>query len=205
MPLFPSYVCRHLHFQKLNNICHFSDHLTNLSMSSCSFCLSPMNLVFLNSLVSSANCNMLPVTPSSKSFMYIKPLHYVYVIDTHVNWDYSETQPMEDACRIQMRRDRRWWQKARFERAIHSYHLRWCEQKIVILTSHATTHRCMLCCWPITPNPSGRSKRTSQSCYCTFGDIHRCLSRIHLCLQQRQMPSRKCVNEERIANAIHDL
>ncbi len=29
----------HLHFQKLN-ICHFSDHLTNLSMSSCHFCLS---------------------------------------------------------------------------------------------------------------------------------------------------------------------
>ena len=34
-PVFPGPVCRHLHFPKLNNICHFSDHLTNLSMSSC--------------------------------------------------------------------------------------------------------------------------------------------------------------------------
>ena len=30
MPVFPGPVCRHLHFPKLNNICHFSDHLTNL-------------------------------------------------------------------------------------------------------------------------------------------------------------------------------
>ena len=28
MPVFPGPVCRHLHFPKLNNICHFSDHLT---------------------------------------------------------------------------------------------------------------------------------------------------------------------------------
>ena len=70
MPVFPGPVCRHLHFPKLNNICHFSGHLTNLSMSSCKFCLSHISLVFLNSLVSSANFNMLPVTPSSKSFMY---------------------------------------------------------------------------------------------------------------------------------------
>ena len=41
-------------------------------MSSCKFCLSPISLVFLNSLVSSANFNMLPVTPSSKSYMYTK-------------------------------------------------------------------------------------------------------------------------------------
>ena len=43
-------MCIHLHFPKLNNICHFSDHLTNLSMSSCKFCLSPISLTFLNSL-----------------------------------------------------------------------------------------------------------------------------------------------------------
>ena len=72
MPVFPGPVCRHLHFPKLNNICHFSDHLTNLSMSSCQFCLAPISFTFLNSLVSSANFNILPVTPSSKSLMYTK-------------------------------------------------------------------------------------------------------------------------------------
>ena len=72
MPVFPGPVCRHLHFPKLNNICHLSDHLSNLSMSFCKVCLSPIYLVFLNSLVSSANFNMLHVTPSSKSFMYTK-------------------------------------------------------------------------------------------------------------------------------------
>ena len=46
MLVFPGPMCRHLHFPKLNNICHFSDHLTNLSMSSCKFCLSPISLVF---------------------------------------------------------------------------------------------------------------------------------------------------------------
>ena len=46
LPVFPGHVCRHLHFPKLNNICHFSDHLTNLSMSSCNFCLSPISLSF---------------------------------------------------------------------------------------------------------------------------------------------------------------
>ena len=34
----PGPVRRHLHFTTLNSICHFSDHLTNLSMSSCNFC-----------------------------------------------------------------------------------------------------------------------------------------------------------------------
>ncbi len=72
MLVFPGPMCRHLHFPKLNNICHFSDHLTNLSMSSCKYCLSPISLVFLNSVLSSANFNMVPVTPSYKSFMYTK-------------------------------------------------------------------------------------------------------------------------------------
>ena len=67
--MFAGYMCRHLHFPKLNNICHFSEHLTNLSMSSCRYCLSPISLVFVNNLVSSANFNILPVTPSSKSLM----------------------------------------------------------------------------------------------------------------------------------------
>ncbi len=71
MLVFPGPMCRHfLHFPKLNNICNFSDHLTNLSMSSCNLCLSQIFLVFVNSLVSSANFNILPVTPSSKSSMY---------------------------------------------------------------------------------------------------------------------------------------
>ena len=34
-------VCRHLHFPKLNNICRFSDHLTNLSRPFCKCCLLP--------------------------------------------------------------------------------------------------------------------------------------------------------------------
>ena len=46
------------------------DHLTNLSMSSCNLCVSPISLVFLNSLVSSANFNILPVIPSYKSLLY---------------------------------------------------------------------------------------------------------------------------------------
>ena len=71
-PVFPCLACRHLHFWKLNNICHVSDHLTNLSISSCSCCLSPFPLIFLKSLVSSANFNILLVTPSSRSLMYIK-------------------------------------------------------------------------------------------------------------------------------------
>ena len=70
--MFPCPACRHLHFWKLNNICHFSGHLINLSMSSCSCCLSPFPLIFLKSLVSSANFNILLVTPSSRSLMYIK-------------------------------------------------------------------------------------------------------------------------------------
>ena len=41
-------------------------------MSSCKFFLSPISLTFLNSLVSCANFNILPVTPSSKSLMYTK-------------------------------------------------------------------------------------------------------------------------------------
>ena len=47
MPVFPGPVCRHLHFPKCNNICPFSDHLTNLAMPSCNFCLPPISLVFL--------------------------------------------------------------------------------------------------------------------------------------------------------------
>ena len=38
---FPCPVCRHLHFPKFNNVCYFSDHLTNLSRSFCTCCLSP--------------------------------------------------------------------------------------------------------------------------------------------------------------------
>ena len=65
----PGPVWRHLQFPKLNNICHLSDHLTHLSMSSCNF-LSPISLVFLNSLVSSAHFLIVSVTPSSKSLTY---------------------------------------------------------------------------------------------------------------------------------------
>ena len=61
-PVFPCPACRHLHFSKLNNLCHFSDHLINVSMSSCSCYLSPFPLFSLKSSVSSANFNILLVT-----------------------------------------------------------------------------------------------------------------------------------------------
>ena len=65
-------VCRHLHFPKLNNIYHFSDHFTNLSRSFCKCWLSPSLLTLLNTFVSSANVSTLLVILSSKSLIYIK-------------------------------------------------------------------------------------------------------------------------------------
>ena len=62
----------HLHFPKLNSICHFSDHSVNLLRSSCKCCLSASLLIFLNTFVSSANFNTLLVMSSSKSLIYIK-------------------------------------------------------------------------------------------------------------------------------------
>ena len=70
--MFPCPMCTHLHFPKLNNIYHFSDHLTNLSRSSCKLCLSVSFVTFLNTFVSSANCSTLLNMSSSKSFIYIK-------------------------------------------------------------------------------------------------------------------------------------
>ena len=96
MPVFPGPLCIHLYFPKLNNICHFSDHLTNLSISSCNLCLSPISLAFLNSLVSSANFNILPVTPSSKSLMYTnnKICHIIDHCGTPLKPDFQlETSP----------------------------------------------------------------------------------------------------------------
>ena len=57
---------------KCNNICHLSDHLTNLSRSSCKLCLSVSLVTFLNTFVSSANLSTLLDMSSSKSFIYIK-------------------------------------------------------------------------------------------------------------------------------------
>ena len=42
--VFPYHVCTN--FSKLNNICNSSDHLSNLSMSSCSCCLIPISRNF---------------------------------------------------------------------------------------------------------------------------------------------------------------
>ena len=50
-PVFPCPACRHLHVSKLNNICHFSDRMIKLSMSSCSCCLSPFPLIFPKKLI----------------------------------------------------------------------------------------------------------------------------------------------------------
>ena len=87
MPAVSGPVCRHLHFRKLNNICHFSDHLTNLSMSSCNICLSTISLVFLKRLVSSAHFNILLVTPSSKSLMYILTTNLAAVVCVCAKFD----------------------------------------------------------------------------------------------------------------------
>ena len=64
--VFPCPVCMHLHFPKLNNICHFSNHLTNLSRSSCKLCLSVSLVTFLNTVVSSTNVSTLLDMSSSK-------------------------------------------------------------------------------------------------------------------------------------------
>ena len=69
---FPCPVWRHLHFPKLNSICHFSEHSGNLLRSSCKCCLSASLLIFLNTFVSSTNFNTLLVMSSSKSLLYIK-------------------------------------------------------------------------------------------------------------------------------------
>ena len=70
--MYPCPMCIHLHFPKLNNICHFSDHLTNLSRSSCKLCLSVSFVTFLNTFVSSANLSTLLDMSSSRSFIYVK-------------------------------------------------------------------------------------------------------------------------------------
>ena len=70
--MFPCPMCIHLHLPKCNNICHFSDHLTHLSRSSCKLCLSVSLVTFLNTVVSSANFTTLLDMSSSKSFIYIK-------------------------------------------------------------------------------------------------------------------------------------
>ena len=64
-------VCVHLYFPKFNDICHLSDHFTNLSRLSCKFFLSESLLTFLNTLMASANFSTLPDISSSKSFTYV--------------------------------------------------------------------------------------------------------------------------------------
>ena len=87
MPVFRGPVCRHLHFPKLNNICHFSDHLTNLLMSSCNICLSRNSLVFLKSLVSSANFNILPVRPTVEPLSNDHPHQRPSLLYDHISCD----------------------------------------------------------------------------------------------------------------------
>ena len=75
-----------------------------------------------NQIAHRPHCIIGCIDGTRASFVWLTcawPLKYVYLIDKHVNEDYLEMHPtMEDACRIHMRRDRKWWQKARFERAI---------------------------------------------------------------------------------------
>ena len=68
---FPYPVRRHLHFPKLNSICHFLDQSVTLFRSSCNCCLFASLLIFLNTFVSSANFNTLLVISSYKSLIYI--------------------------------------------------------------------------------------------------------------------------------------
>ena len=56
---FPCPLFKHLHFPKLNNICHFSDLLINLSTSFRKCCLSSSLLTLLNTFVTSANFSTL--------------------------------------------------------------------------------------------------------------------------------------------------
>ena len=68
----PCPIWMHLHLPKLNYICHFSDHLTNLVRSSCKVSFSALVFTVLNTFVSSANLSTLLDKSSSKSFIYIK-------------------------------------------------------------------------------------------------------------------------------------
>ena len=70
--MFPCPMCIHLYFPKLNNICLFCDHLTNLSRSSCMLCLSVTLVTVLKTFVSSAYLSTLLDMISSKLFIYIK-------------------------------------------------------------------------------------------------------------------------------------
>ena len=62
----------HLHLPKLSNICHFSDHFTNLVRSSCKVSLSEYVFTVLNTFVSSAYLRTLLDKSSFKSFINIK-------------------------------------------------------------------------------------------------------------------------------------
>ena len=62
----------HLHLPKLNNICLFSDHLTNLFRSPCKVSLSASVFTVLNTFVSSASLSTLLHKSSSKSFINIR-------------------------------------------------------------------------------------------------------------------------------------
>ena len=60
----------HLYFPNLNNICHFSEHLTHFIRSSCNMCLSVLFVIFLNTFMSSTIFSTLLDISSSKSFKY---------------------------------------------------------------------------------------------------------------------------------------
>ena len=77
---FPCPMWMHLHFPKLNNICHFSDHMANLARSFHNVFLSASVFTVLNTFVSFANLRTLLDKSSSKSFMNIE-------INTNPNTD----------------------------------------------------------------------------------------------------------------------
>jgi len=55
-------ICITLHFSTLNDICHFFDHWISTSKSSCNWRVSPVLLIFLKILVSSANFTRRPAS-----------------------------------------------------------------------------------------------------------------------------------------------
>ena len=99
--MFQCPLCIHLHFPKFNNICHFSDLLTNLSRSSCHLCLSVSLVTFLNTFVSSANLSTLLDMSSSKSFIYI--YIYIYILVPCAGLEFDPKPGPQLAVRAQAR------------------------------------------------------------------------------------------------------
>ena len=105
---FPCLVCRHVHFPKLNNICHFSEHLTNLCRTFCKCCLSQSVLTF---------------------FCVIRKFQYVayYIIVPSFRYIKNNTGHNTDPCGTPLKTD------FQFEKTLHLLqHAVFCQSAIVL-------------------------------------------------------------------------